>query len=31
MSNYLSSQIIIGEDSVIDKTVNVLIIIKDIS
>ena len=31
MSNYLSSHIIIGEDSVIDKTVNVLLIIKDIS
>jgi len=31
MSNFLSSQILIGEDSVIDKTINILIIIKDIS
>ena len=31
MSNYLSSHIFIGEDSIIDKTINVLIIIKDIS
>ena len=31
MSNYLSSHILIGEDSIIDKTINILIIIKDIS
>ena len=31
MSNYLSSYLLIGEDSIKDKTINILIIIKDIS